>query len=84
MAIGRKWKEVIDTTDKISYGFHVRFNLSSWVLYTRMPPFLNVLIVSAYYRMIREEKVEHQEVDTKCEARAYDVIESCYWLSSQT
>ncbi|KAG6394878.1 hypothetical protein SASPL_145468 [Salvia splendens] len=22
MAIGRKWKEVIDTTDKISYGFH--------------------------------------------------------------
>ncbi|XP_042030961.1 eukaryotic translation initiation factor-like [Salvia splendens] len=22
MAIGRKWKEVIDTTDEISYGFH--------------------------------------------------------------
>lgn len=23
MGIGRKWKEVIDVTDKISYSFHV-------------------------------------------------------------
>ena len=25
MSIGRKWKEIIDITDKITYGFHVSF-----------------------------------------------------------
>ena len=29
MSIGRKWKEILDVTDKISYSFHVSF---IWVI----------------------------------------------------
>ena len=55
MGIGRKWKEIIDVTDKITYSFHVKFNLSlnsdfRLSLDSSIPNFLR------YCRMMQEER----------------------------
>lgn len=33
MSIGRKWKEIIDVNDKISYNFHVSFSAVSYFIF---------------------------------------------------
>ena len=40
MSIGRKWKEIIDITDKITYNFHVSF-----LLFANMNAFMSIVCV---------------------------------------
>jgi len=62
MSIGRKWKEIIDVNDKITYNFHVKPVLINFDWLMR---FINIYDsnISGCHRMILEPK-EQQRVDT--------------------
>lgn len=62
MSIGRKWKEIIDVNDKITYNFHVKPVL---INFDCLLQFINIYdsYISSCYRMILEPK-EQQRVDT--------------------
>lgn len=70
-AIGKKWKEIIDVTDKITYSFHVHFILLFYFSYfVKLTLLLNLILMDSC-RMIQEGK-DLPKVDTLYEDQCED------------
>lgn len=81
MSIGRKWKEIIDVNDKITYNFHVKpllINFDWWIW------FINNYdsYISSHYRMTLEPK-EQQRVDTPYK-QCWSIFLHLWWKACST